>query len=163
MVPFCKEVLVKGLDDWSKSNPQDLSRLAKYLKDIAEVRQKSEASKAKIVTKYKQNTLSGLPDKYAKPLGKEHLELLIVEGDSAGGQAKNGRDKMRQGVFPIRGKMPNAFQKSYKEFMANAEVQAIIQILLGKPYTRKFDPYKDCKYEKIIFMADADVDVLKIV
>lgn len=158
MVPFCKQVIMKGLDDWSKSNPQDLAKLAKFFKEIAEIRQKAETSKAKIATKFHSNTLTGLPDKYAKPLGKEHLELIIVEGDSAGGQAKNGRDKYRQGVFPIRGKMPNAFQKSYRDFMANAEVQAITHILLGRDYYRKFDPYKDVKYEKIIFMADADVD-----
>jgi DNA gyrase subunit B len=159
MIPFCKEVVMKGLDEWSKSNPQDLSKLAKFFKEVAELRMKNEGAKQKIAKNYHSNALSGLPDKYAKPLGKEHLELLIVEGDSAGGQAKNGRDKYRQGVFPIRGKMPNAFQKSYKDFMSNAEVQAIIHILLGgKEYTRKFDPYKDVKYEKVIFMADADVD-----
>lgn len=158
MVPFCKEVIMRGLDNWSKSNPQDLAKLAKFFKEIAEIRQKAESSKAKIATKFHTNTLSGLPDKYAKPLGKEHLELIIVEGDSAGGQAKNGRDKYRQGVFPIRGKMPNAFQKSYKDIMSNAEVQAITHILLGRDYFRKFDPIKDVKYEKIIFMADADID-----
>lgn len=155
---FGKEVVQRGLDEWSKSNPQDLSKLAKFLKDVAEIRQKADASKVKIATKYQASSLTGLPAKYAKPLGKEHLELIIVEGDSAGGMAKNGRDKKRQGVFPIRGKMPNAFQKSYKEFMENAEVQGIIRILLGRDYFRKFDPIKDCKYEKIIFMADADID-----
>ena len=155
---YAKEVVMKGLDNWSKTNPQDLSKLARYFKDIAEVRQKSEASKAKIVTKYKQNVLSGMPDKYTKPLGKEHLELLIVEGDSAGGMAKDGRDKQRQGVFPIRGKMPNAFQKSYKEFWGNSEVQAIHQIMFGgKPYSRKLKA-EDCKFEKIIIMADGDID-----
>lgn len=155
---FGKEVVMRGLDDWSKSNPQDLSKLSQFFKDIAELRMKSEAGKVKIATKYQASSLTGLPAKYAKPLGKDHLELIIVEGDSAGGQAKNARNKQTQGIFPIRGKMPNAFQKSYKEFMENAEVQGIIRILLGRDYFRKFDPYKDCKYEKIIFMADADVD-----
>lgn len=164
MIPFCKEVVMKGLDDWSKSNPQDLSKLSKFFKEIAEIRQKTESSKAKIANKFNSNTLTGLPDNYTEPLGSNHLEMLIVEGKSAGGMAKDGRHKYRQGVFPIRGKMPNAFQKPYKEFMANAEVQAIIHTLLGgKNYTRNFDPYKDCKYEKIIFMADADIDRLKTV
>lgn len=159
MVPFCKETVMKGLDAWSKSNPQDLSKLARFFKEVSDIRMKAESSKAKIATKFTSNALTGLPEKYAKPLGNEHLEFLIVEGDSAGGMAKDGRNKYRQGIFPIRGKMPNAFQKSYKEFMSNAEVQGIIHILLsGKNYFRNFDPYKDCKYEKIIFMADADVD-----
>ena len=68
--------------------------------------------------------------------------------------AKDGRDKYTQGVFPIRGKFPNAFRTPYKDMMQNAEVQALIRIILqGKPYTRNFDPYKDVNIEKVIIMA----------
>lgn len=159
MEPFCKEVVQKGLDEWSKSNPQDLTKLAKYFKDVAEIRQKAEESKSKVVQKYTANVLTGLPDKYAKPLGTKGTEIFIVEGDSAGGMAKDGRDKYTQGVFPIRGKFPNAFRTPYKDMMQNAEVQALIRIILqGKPYTRNFDPYKDVNIEKVIIMADADHD-----
>jgi DNA gyrase/topoisomerase IV subunit B len=56
-----------------------------------------------------------MPVKYVRPEGKKDLELIICEGDSAAGSIKDGRDRRRQGVFPIRGKIPNAFNKSYKE------------------------------------------------
>lgn len=157
MLTFAKTVVMNGLDQWSKSNPQDLSKLSKYFKDIADLRMKSEAGKAKIATKYQQNALTGLPSKYAKPT-EEDREFIIVEGDSAGGSAKVGRDERYQGIFPIRGKISSAFEKTYQEFWGNAETQGIARIILNKDYTRKFDPIKDVKWEKIIFMADADVD-----
>ena len=157
MVGFCKEAIMRGLDEWSKANPQDLARLSKFIKDIAEVRQKSEASKAKIVTKYQSNVITGLPSKYIRPLGKEDVELIIVEGDSAKGTVEVARDKYKQGIFPIRGKISNAFKKSRHEFFSNEEVQGITRIILGTDYKRGFD-VKDCKVSKVIFMADADVD-----
>lgn len=158
MLGFCKEIVMKGLDDWSKANPQDLAKLSRFFKDIAEVRQKSEASKAKIVTKYQQNVLTGLPSKYIRPLGKEHVELIIVEGDSAKGTVELGRDPQTQGIFPIRGKIINAFKTTKANFFANEEVQGITRIILGTDYKRNFDPIKDTKVEKVIFMTDADVD-----
>ena len=157
MIGFCKEVVMKGLDNWAKTNPQDLSRICKFFKEIAEVRQKSEASKAKIVTKYQQNVITGLPSKYLRPLGKENIELIIVEGDSAMGTVTQGRDSKTQGIFPIRGKITNAFRATRHNFFSNEEVQGITRIILGSDYKRGFD-VKDCKVSKVIFMADADVD-----
>lgn len=157
MLGFCKETIMKGLDNWAKANPQDLARLSRFFKDIAEVRQKSEASKAKIVTKYQSNVITGLPAKYIRPLGKEDIELIIVEGESAKGTVETGRDKYKQGVFPIRGKIINAFKNSRQTFFNNEEVQGITRIILGSDYKRGFD-VKDCKVSKVIFMADADVD-----
>lgn len=157
MIPFCKDVVMKGLDEWSKSNPQDLNKLSKYFKDIADARMKMDKEKVKIVTKYQANVLTGLPSKYAKPTERCD-ELLIVEGDSAGGSAKSGRDEKTQGIFPIRGKIPSAFEKTRQAFWDNAETQGIAKIILNKEYTRNFDPINDVKWQKIIFMVDADVD-----
>ena len=157
MLGFGKELVMKGLDNWSKSNPQDLSKLSRFFKDIAELRQKSEKSKAKIVTKYQQNVINGLPSKYIRPLGKQHVELIIVEGDSAKGTVETGRDKYTQGIFPIRGKIANAFKMSKQMFFSNEEVQGITKIILGHEYKKGFD-VSECQVEKVIFMADADVD-----
>lgn len=79
MGPFAKDVIYNGLEQWNKSNPQDLLKISKYFKDIADLRMKSENEKVKIATKYQQNSLTGLPSKYSKPT--EHCkELVIVEG-----------------------------------------------------------------------------------
>lgn len=157
MIGFCKEVMMKGLDEWAKSNPQDLSKLSRFFKDIAEIRQKNEASKQKIVTKYSANVITGLPSKYVRPLSKNNVELIIVEGDSALGSVVNGRDKYTQGIFPIRGKIINAFKCSREKFFSNEEVQGITKIILGSDYKRGFS-ISDCKVSKVIFMSDADVD-----
>lgn len=157
MEPFAKAAMMKALDNWAASNPQDLNKLCKYFKEIADIRIKSTEQKTKIVEKF-DTSFTGMPAKYYKPEGKEHLELIICEGDSAKGTILNARDKKRQGVFPIRGKMPNAFRTPRNKFLNNAEVQSISKIILGKQYTKNFDPIKDVKWEKIIFGADADVD-----
>ena len=157
MIGFCKEIVMKGLDEWSKSNPQDLAKISRYFKDIAELRMKNESEKAKIVTKYHSNVLNGLPSKYIRPLGKDHIELIIVEGDSAKGTVERGRDPRVQGIFPIRGKIINAFKASKQAFFSNEEVQGITKIILGTEYKRNFS-IEDVKVEKVIFMADADVD-----
>lgn len=157
MASYAKDVIMKGLDEWSKQNPQDLNKLCKFFKDIAELRQKSESDKKKIITKYKANVLTGLPDNYIRPLGKKNIELIIVEGESAKGTAETGRDRMTQGIFPVRGKVANAFKTTKANFFNNKEVQGITKIILGKDYYSKFD-VSDCKVSKVIFMADADVD-----
>lgn len=97
MAPFCKDTVMRGLDEWSKANPQDLQKLCKFFKEIGELRVKQDASKAKIVTKYQKNVLSNLPEKYVTPTGNKDIELIIVEGDSALGTVKLGRDQTCQG------------------------------------------------------------------
>ena len=80
---------------------------------------------------------------------------------SAAGTVTKGRDINTQGMFPIRGKIPNAFRTPRNAFLANAEVQGIIKIVTGQDaarFNRNFDPNKDVEWEKIIFMADADID-----
>ena len=158
MALFCKDVVMKGLDTWSKTNPQDLVKLCKFFKDMGELRVKQDKDKVKIVQKYSSSVATGgLPKKYVRPLGKEHIELIIVEGDSAMGNVETGRNKYTQGVFPIRGKIINAFKCSKNTFFNNEEVQALNKIILGTEYKRNFK-IEDCKVEKVIFMSDADVD-----
>lgn len=156
VVPFIQNLTLSTLDNWSKNNSKDLNKLAKYIKEIAEIRMKSEEGKIKLNTKYESNVITGLPRKYVKPTGKEDLELIITEGDSALGPAKNNRCTRRQGLFPIRGKLPNAFNTTPAKFLANEEVASIIQII-GAGYGKSFDITK-CRFKKIIFMTDADSD-----
>ena len=75
------------------------------------------------------------------------------------GTVVNGRDPEHQGVFPIRGKIKNAFSCTKQKFFENEEVQSITRIILGpKGYNKHFEAPKDCFVDKVIFMADADVD-----
>lgn len=155
---FVRELTLNHLAKWSKENPNDLQRLCKYYKDVAELRVKSDEGKIKLSQQYEASHLTGLPKKYIKPTGKpsDKLELIIVEGDSALGPAKNNRDNVRQGLFPIRGKMPNAFKTPVKKFLENEEVSGILNII-GCGYGKNFDISK-CKWDKIIIGADADPD-----
>ena len=156
MVPFVSGLVTKELDNWAKTNPNDLKKLCQYFKDIAEVRSKSEEGRVKLSTKYATSVIGGLPKKYVKPNGKKNLELFIVEGDSALGPARLGRDPERQGIFPIRGKISNAITTPRDKFLQNEEVSAILNIL-DAGYGRSFDINK-CKFEKVVMMCDADPD-----
>lgn len=158
MDPFCKDVVMKGLDEWSKTNPNDLQKIAKYLQSIAQVRANADKEKVKISSNYESSAFSGLPSKYVKPTGKDHLELFICEGDSAKGPIVKCRKTSTQAVFPIRGKIISAFSHSAKEVFNNAEIQGILNILFGKktytPSNIKELRLEDCKFEKIIFTTD---------
>lgn len=156
IIDYVKTNVNLALEEWSKNNSKDLQKVCKYIKEIAEIRVKSEEGKIKLTNKYVSNAITGLPRKYVKPTGKEHLELIITEGDSALGPAKNNRCTKRQGLFPIRGKLPNAFGTPQSKFLTNEEVASIITII-GAGYGKNFDISK-CKFEKIIFMTDADND-----
>ena len=157
MFGFCKEVVQKGLDEWSKANPTDLAKLSKFFKEIAEIRMKNENSKAKIVQKFQKNATNDLPKKYVRPLQDKNVEFIVVEGDSALNTVKLARDPDTQGIMPIRGKIINVFSHNRQEVFANQEVQEITQIILGGEYKRNFT-LDDVKVSKVIFMADADVD-----
>lgn len=153
---YIKDLTVKSLEDWAKTSPGDLQKVCKCIKEIAEIRMKSDDSKIKLSNNYEASALTGKPKKYVAPSGNKHLELVIVEGDSALGSAKNSRDSSCQGIFPIRGKIPNAFKTGKASFLANQEIASIITII-GGGYGKNFDLSK-VKFDKIIFLADADPD-----
>ena len=156
MYKFVKDLTTKSMDNWAKTSPGDLQKVCKCLKEIAEIRSKSDDSKIKLSNNYETSALSGKPKKYVSPSGNKNLELIIVEGDSALGSAVNSRDNSIQGIFPIRGKITNAFNSSRQKFLSNPEVSAIISII-GAGYGKNFDITKT-KFDKIIFLADADPD-----
>lgn len=156
--PFIKQVVMGGLDEWMKTNPQDYQKVCKFIKEVAEIRMKSENEKVKITAKYNTSATSGLPSKYKRPTGPSSLgwELIIVEGDSAESSARSGRCEKRQGIFPIRGKILNVYDATPERIADNAEIQSIIKII-GAGYGKTFDITK-VKFKKIIILADADAD-----
>lgn len=156
MFVFVRNLVKDSLDQWVKENPGPLQKLCKYYKDVAEIRVKSDDGKVKLSANYQASVLTGLPKKYHKPNGKTNLELVLLEGDSALGSAEDSRCHNRQGLFPLRGKIPNAFSTERKKFINNEEISGMLAILGGWD-GRRFDITK-CLWEKIIILTDGDVD-----
>lgn len=157
MDKFVNDTIYNGLSEWIKANPNDLNRLCKYFKDIADARMKADTEKIKISKNFKASVFGqGLPAKYVKPSLKHDLELWICEGDSAAGVMRNSRDTKHQGYFPIRGKIPNAFNTAPAKFLSNEEISGIIT-LIGTGYGKNFDISK-VKFIKIVLATDADAD-----
>lgn len=111
-----------------------------------------------LLRKKNLSTSAQLPGKLAECNSNnlELRELFIVEGNSAGGSAKNGRDPEVQAILPIRGKILNIEKKSTHSILKNSEIQSLI-LAIGTGITNNFD-YSKLRYNKIILMADADVD-----
>lgn len=156
MEDFVKRLTMSAMDNWSKTSPGELQKLCKFIKEVAEIRSKSETEKVKLSDKYTKSGITGLPKDYVQASGHKNLELFIVEGKSAKGPAVSGRDYHFQAVYPIRGKLPNAYKEGRAKFLSNPEVAGIINII-GAGYGREFNIDK-CKFDKIIIFADADAD-----
>ena len=157
MKAFTSECTIDGTEEWFKKTPSDLQKVGKYLKEICEIRTKSEGEKIKMTDKFVASAVSGLPSKYKKPNGKGPFELYIVEGDSACSGMENNRDKSCQGIFPIRGKIINALGNNTKKFFENQEVSGLFKIFGYNGYSKQFDPDK-FRPEKVVIATDADAD-----
>ena len=157
MEPFIKNATLEALNTWASNNPNDLQKLSKYLKDVCELRMKMDKEKIKMSDKYVASSISGLPAKYKKPNSKTNFELWITEGDSATSCMENNRDKETQGLFPIRGKISNAFITPTKAYFENEEVAGMFKIFGYNGYSKKFDPDK-FKPQKVVIATDSDAD-----
>ena len=157
MKPYIYNVTLKALGEWAKNNPNELQKISKYLKEVCEIRMKSDNEKVKMSDKYTTSVVTGMPAKYKKPNGKGPFELWIVEGDSCASAMENNRDKSCQAIFPIRGKLINALTTPTKRYFENEEVASIFKICGYTGYQKKFDPAQ-FKPSKIVIAADADAD-----
>ena len=151
------QVVKEKLTLYFEQNPQILESILK--KSIDEAKARSAARKAK--ENMRKKTIGdgfGLPAKLADCSGKdpEMCEVYIVEGDSAGGSAKKGRDPKTQAILPLWGKMLNVEKVRPEKVMNNDKLQPVIQTL-GAGFGKDFNIEK-LRYHKIIIMADADVD-----
>jgi DNA gyrase subunit B len=155
---FVQRVVNEQLGDWLEKNPGEGRDIVRKAQAAASAR--IAARKARDLARSRKGLLGGggLPGKLAdcQSTNPEECEIFIVEGDSAGGSAKGGRDPRIQAILPIRGKILNVEKARLDKVLANNEVQAIISAL-GTGIHEEFDIDK-VRYHKIVMMADADVD-----
>nr|WP_205122869.1 DNA topoisomerase (ATP-hydrolyzing) subunit B [Tenggerimyces flavus] len=154
---FVQKVVYERLQEWFEKNPGEGKDVVR--KGIAAATARLAARRARDLTRRKGILGGGgLPGKLAdcQSTVPSECEVFVVEGDSAGGSAKGGRDPRIQAILPIRGKILNVEKARIDRVLQNNEVQAIIAAL-GTGISEDFDLEK-LRYHKIVLMADADVD-----
>ena len=167
--PVVESVSLSKLEQWMEENPSEIRKILDKIIDASSARE--AARKARELTRRKTGfETSSLPGKLADCQEKnpENAEIFIVEGDSAGGSAKQGRDRKNQAILPLKGKILNVERANRKQILTSNEIGALITAIgagIGNPTGNldenrkegKFDVEK-MRYHKVIIMTDADVD-----
>lgn len=154
---FVQRVMTERLGDWFDANPSSAKIIVQ--KGIEAARARIAAKKARESTRRKSIfETAGMPDKLkdCQSSNPEECELFIVEGDSAGGSAIQGRNPITQAILPLRGKILNTERASLDRMMKSDTIESLITAI-GGGYGEDFDISK-VRYHKVIIMADADVD-----
>jgi DNA gyrase subunit B len=154
---FVQQVVNKGLAEFLEEHPKEARAI--ITKAVQASRAREAARKARDLTRRKSALEnSTLPGKLADCSVQDPslAELFVVEGDSAGGSAKQGRDRNTQAVLPLRGKIINAEKNRIDKVLGNQEIQALITAI-GTGIREEFDIDRS-RYHKVIVMCDADVD-----
>jgi DNA gyrase subunit B len=153
---FVQKVCNEWVADWFERNPSEGKSIILKATQAARARKAAQQAR-KLVRKNALDTM-GMPGKLSdcRSSNPGESELYIVEGDSAGGSAKSGRDSLYQAILPIRGKIINVEKARIDRVLRNTEVQSLITAL-GTGIHDEFDLTK-LRYHKVVLMADADVD-----
>ncbi len=153
---YCDSFVSSTFDEWLNRNPKAAKNIINLLEE--KIREKNIHDLNYSVERQNAFRKIRLPGKLSDCTSDkiEDTELFIVEGDSAGGSAKQARNRINQAILPLRGKILNVKSSNTAKILANNEINNLLQALgcgRGKNYNKK-----DLRYEKIIIMTDADVD-----